>query len=104
MEWDVFISHASEDKDDFVRPLADHLQQSGLRVWFDEFTLTVGDSLRQSIDRGLAKSRFGIVVISPSFLQKRLASKRARRARGARNQWRKGSPTSLAQNQRCRGS
>lgn len=70
MEWDVFISHASEDKDDFVRPLADHLQQSGLRVWFDEFTLTVGDSLRQSIDRGLAKSRFGIVVISPSFLQK----------------------------------
>jgi hypothetical protein len=40
MEWDVFISHASEDKDDFVRHLADHLRRSGLRVWFDEFTLT----------------------------------------------------------------
>jgi hypothetical protein len=70
MEWDVFISHASEDKNDFVRQLADHLRRSGLRVWFDEFTLTVGDSLRRSIDRGLSKSRYGIVVISPSFLQK----------------------------------
>jgi hypothetical protein len=51
-------------------PLADRLQQLGLRVWFDEITLTVGDSLRQSIDRGLAKSWFGVVVISPNFLQK----------------------------------
>jgi hypothetical protein len=70
MEWDVFISHASEDKNDFVRQLADHLRRSGLRVWFDELTLTVGDSLRRSIDRGLSRSRYGIVVISPSFLQK----------------------------------
>jgi len=69
-EWDVFICHASEDKDAFVRHLADRLQRSGLRVWFDEFTLTVGDSLRRSIDRGLARSRYGIVVISPNFLQK----------------------------------
>jgi hypothetical protein len=70
MEWDVFISHASEDKDDFVRHLAERLRRAGLRVWFDEFTLTVGDSLRRSIDRGLASSRYGIVVISPNFLQK----------------------------------
>ena len=70
MEWDVFISHASEDKDDFVRHLADRLRRSGLRVWFDEFTLTVGDSLRRSIDRGLASSRYGVVVVSPKFLQK----------------------------------
>jgi len=41
-----------------------------LKVWFDEFTLTVGDSLRRSIDRGLAHSRFGIVVISQDFLRK----------------------------------
>ena len=66
-EWDVFISHASEDKDDFVRPLAEDLEQRGLRVWFDESTLRVGDSLRRSIDRGLAQSRFGIVVLSPYF-------------------------------------
>jgi hypothetical protein len=70
--WSGIFSQAMqvEDKDDFVRPLADHLQQLGFRVWFDEFTLTVGDSLRPSIDRGLAKTRLGIVVISPSFLQK----------------------------------
>jgi hypothetical protein len=70
MQWDVFVSHASEDKDDFARPLAQRLQASGLRVWFDAFTLTVGDSLRQSIDRGLARSRYGVVVISPDFLKK----------------------------------
>ena len=70
MEWDVFISHASEDKAAFVRPLADRLKERGLRVWFDEFTLAVGDSLRRSIDRGLASSRFGIVVISQNFLLK----------------------------------
>jgi hypothetical protein len=69
-KWDVFISHASEDKDNFVRPLASALQKRELRVWFDESTLTVGDSLRRSIDRGLAQSRYGIVVISPDFLKK----------------------------------
>lgn len=68
--WDVFVSHASEDKDSFVRPLVGALTKAGLRVWFDEQELKVGDSLRRSIDRGLARSRFGIVVISPSFLAK----------------------------------
>ena len=68
--WDAFISHAAEDKEDFVRPLAQALQARGLTVWFDEFMLTVGDSLRRSIDRGLECSRFGIVVISPHFLRK----------------------------------
>jgi len=70
-EWDVFICHASEDKEELVRPLAISLVDQGLRVWYDEFTITVGDSLRQSIDRGLARSRYGIVIISPNFLQKR---------------------------------
>lgn len=69
-EWDVFICHASEDKDDFVRPLAEALVQRGLRVWYDEFTMRVGDRLRQSIDRGLAGSTYGIIVISPNFLAK----------------------------------
>jgi TIR domain len=68
--WNVFISHASEDKTSFVRPLAEALRARGLTIWYDEHTLTVGDSLRQSIDDGLAKSRFGIVVISPNFLEK----------------------------------
>ncbi|MBV6506095.1 MAG: hypothetical protein ILNGONEN_01664 [Syntrophorhabdaceae bacterium] len=70
MEWDAFISHASEDKDDFVRPLAIALQSRGLKVWYDEFTLKVGDSLRRSIERGLTNSKYGIVVISPNFLKK----------------------------------
>jgi hypothetical protein len=66
----VFISHASEDKDTFVRPLATLLDQLGVRVWYDEFTLEVGDSLARSIDRGLTDSRFGVVVISPGFMSK----------------------------------
>lgn len=69
-QWDVFICHASEDKESFVRPLAEALRAKGLRVWYDEFTLLVGDSLRRSIDRGLALSKFGAVVLSPSFFAK----------------------------------
>jgi hypothetical protein len=68
---DVFICHASEDKDDLVRPLAEALRACHLDVWYDEFALTIGDSLREAIDRGLAASRFGIVVLSPQFFQKR---------------------------------
>lgn len=68
---DVFISHASEDKDSFVRPFAEHLQALGVNVWYDEFSLSWGDSLRKSIDKGLANSQFGIVVISKPFIQKR---------------------------------
>lgn len=67
---DVFISHASEDKDDFVRPLATALINEGLNVWYDEMTLRIGDSLRQKIDKGLANSRVGLVVLSPSFISK----------------------------------
>lgn len=69
-EWDVFISHASEDKDTFVRQLADALKAHGIRVWYDDFTLRMGDSLRRSIDEGLSKSRYGIVVLSPRFFAK----------------------------------
>lgn len=65
--FDVFISHASEDKADVVRPLAEALKAGGLSVWYDEFELRIGDSLRRKIDRGLAGSRFGIVVLSQAF-------------------------------------
>lgn len=68
--YDVFISHASEDKDAVVRPLADALVGHGLAVWYDEFELRIGDSLRQKIDQGLANSRFGIVVLSGHFFEK----------------------------------
>lgn len=69
-EWDVFISHASENKDAIARPLAEALRDKGLRVWYDEFSLTVGDSLRKSIDHGLAQSRFGVVILSGHFFEK----------------------------------
>ena len=68
--WDVFISHATEDKAEIARPLADALRARDLRVWYDEFSLLLGDSLRQSIDRGLARSLFGVVILSPNFFEK----------------------------------
>jgi hypothetical protein len=69
-EWDVFISHASEDKQSVARPLAEELIKRGVAVWYDDLTLRIGDSLRRSIDQGLARSRFGIVILSPAFFRK----------------------------------
>lgn len=70
MLYDVFISHASEDKDSFVRRLAERLIEEHIEVWYDEFSLSIGDSLRESIDRGLSQSRFGVVVLSTNFFSK----------------------------------
>ncbi|MWN06308.1 toll/interleukin-1 receptor domain-containing protein [Gilliamella sp. Pas-s95] len=70
IEYDVFISHASEDKDDFVRPLAEHLTSLGLKVWYDELTLNWGDKLGRSIDKGLINSRYSVVVLSKHYINK----------------------------------
>ena len=70
-EWDVSISHASEDKEKFVKPLAIILARAGVKVWYDQFTLRAGDSLLRSIDKGLANSKSGIVVISKAFIEKK---------------------------------
>lgn len=70
MAWDVFISHASEDKTSFVQGFAEELRRRGLEVWYDDFTLRVGDSLRQTIDYGLSKSRYGVVILSKAFFVK----------------------------------
>lgn len=70
MNYDLFISHASEDKESFVAPLATLLSDLGVEVWYDEFSLTIGDSLSRSIDKGLANSRFGLVVLSQAFITK----------------------------------
>ena len=69
-EYDVFISHASEDKDAVARPLAEALRNNGLSVWYDEFELRIGDSLRRKIDKGIANSNFGVIVISRDFISK----------------------------------
>lgn len=69
-QFDVFISYATEDKDSVVGPLAHALKTRGLVVWYDEFELRIGDSLRRKIDAGLARSRFGVVVLSHAFFAK----------------------------------
>ncbi|WP_369745614.1 DUF1883 domain-containing protein [Paenarthrobacter sp. AMU7] len=68
--WDVFVSHASEDKEAVAEPLANALREHGLRVWLDKTELRIGDSLRRKIDYGLAHSSFGVVVLSKSFFAK----------------------------------
>lgn len=67
---DVFISHASEDKDSLARPLTNELIRRGLSVWFDEYELVLGDPLRQNIDNGLAESTVGVVILSHHFFAK----------------------------------
>ena len=69
-QYDVFISHATEDKAEFVDPLAEALVERGCEVWYDDNILKIGSSLRKSIDRGLANSQYGVVVLSPSFFAK----------------------------------
>lgn len=70
MNWDVFISYASEDRDAVVLPLAMALKNCGCKVWYDRTELHVGDSLRRKIDEGLSLSRYGVVVLSPAFFKK----------------------------------
>jgi hypothetical protein len=74
MRWDVFISHAHEDKEAVVRPLAHLLASYGLEVWYDEFSLRLGDPLRVSLDKGLSNARFGVVVLSRAFFEKKWTS------------------------------
>lgn len=64
----AFISHDSRDKDSFVRELANELNKLECPVWYDEFSLKVGDSLRENIEKGLKESKKCIVVLSPNFL------------------------------------
>jgi transcriptional regulator len=69
-KWDVFICHASEDKESIADPLYEALNKAGLKVWYDKSTLKLGDRLHKSIDIGIAKSGYGIVILSQSFFKK----------------------------------
>ncbi|GFI55069.1 hypothetical protein IMSAG013_00108 [Clostridiales bacterium] len=69
-EYDVFISHASEDKESFANALNSELKKAGIKVWYDAISITWGDSLRSKIDNGLKKSRYGIVIISRDYIKK----------------------------------
>ena len=69
-KWDVFISHASEDKDDITEKIVKLLVYFGIKVWYDKNILSVGDSLSKSIDIGLSDSRYGIIILSKNFIKK----------------------------------
>jgi TIR domain len=68
---DVFISHATEDKENVARPLAKGLRRRRLAVWFDEFSLRPGDELQRSIEEGLRTSRAGVAVLSSAYFSRR---------------------------------
>lgn len=67
-EYDVFVSHAWEDKESFVDEFVSELRKQGLKVWYDTDKLKWGDSMREKIDKGLSKSRYGVVVLSPDYI------------------------------------
>lgn len=71
MLYDVFISHASEDKEGFVAPLVEELQNSGIKVWYDSLELQWGKGLREQIDNGIKRSKFAILVLSKNFFAKK---------------------------------
>ena len=66
----LFLSHAGEDKESAARPLADALETRGVTVWYDEYILSLGDSLTAVIDRGLRECTHGVVILSHSFFKK----------------------------------
>lgn len=70
-EYDFFICHASEDKDSFVTELVEALRNERVKVWYDELSIQIGDSIRKKIEEGISCSRHGVVVLSPHFLRKK---------------------------------
>jgi hypothetical protein len=68
--WDLFISHATEDKQDAAIPLFEALERAGMTVWFDTYELQIGDSIREKIDSGLGACQYGVVILSPNFIAK----------------------------------
>ena len=67
-EFDVFLLYAHEDREQVARPLAIELQRRGLRVWFDESEIRLGDNIATRIDDGLRSARAAVAIISPAFL------------------------------------
>jgi hypothetical protein len=68
--WDAFISHATEDKAALAIPLADELQERGLRVWLDRRQIDLSDNLRGKVNEGIVRSRFAVVLLSRSYIDK----------------------------------
>lgn len=71
MDFDVFISFASEERRAVVEPIVERLRDLGIRVWYDDTLLLIGDNLLTTINLGLSKSRYGIIIFSPSYVLKK---------------------------------
>ncbi|GFI62136.1 hypothetical protein IMSAG049_01309 [Clostridiales bacterium] len=70
-ENDVFVSHFKENKESFANEFVQLLQNDfGLKVWYDAISIKLGDSIRTEIDKGLEKSKFGVVILSRSYISK----------------------------------
>lgn len=69
-EYDVFVSHANANKQSFVDSLYDQLNRLRIRIWYDSTEIDWGDGLKEKIQEGLAKCRFGIVILSPEFIDR----------------------------------
>lgn len=68
-EYDLFVSHSSEDKEDFVKEFVNLLKEKGLSVWYDDDILKIGHNLRKRIDFGIKNSNFAVVIFSEDFLK-----------------------------------
>jgi TIR domain len=79
-QWDLFISHATEDKEDAAIPLFAALERTGMTVWFDTHELKIGDSIREKIDSGLGACQYGVVILRPPFYRQAMAQTRVERA------------------------
>jgi hypothetical protein len=67
---DVFLCHAWDDRKESALELNDLLVANGVSVWFSEKDIALGTSFLREIDKGLAKSKIGLVLVTPSFLKR----------------------------------
>ena len=66
---DVFLCHAWDDRETSAKEMHDLMVESGASVWFSEKDVALGQPLMREIDKGLTKSRIGIVLVTPAFLR-----------------------------------
>lgn len=69
-KYDLFLCHAWDDRKGFAKELYDKLTEKGISVWFSEKDLPLGSTMLREIDKGLAKSLVGIVLVTPFFLKR----------------------------------
>lgn len=70
-KYDIFISYAVEDKLELAYPFCQHLENKGLKVWYSGRELRYGESIEKVVKEGLEKSRYGIILITPHYFQKK---------------------------------